>query len=98
MTNHYFATLLQCSKDSIVLDLDGDDEFIGRNVLKLFNWGYQTKKSGVLYSNFYWYQQPSTLMFGMNSEYGEAEKKKNLYRTAPMRYSHLRSFRAELLH
>jgi glycosyltransferase involved in cell wall biosynthesis len=94
MTNHYFGTIFHCRKDSIVLNLDGDDEFIGRNVLKLFNWGYQTKKSGVLYTNFYWYQQPTTLMYGFTSEYSEHEKKNNLYRTTGMKYSHLRSFRA----
>ena len=32
--------------------VDADDELIGRNTLKMFNWVYQTKKSGVLYSNY----------------------------------------------
>jgi hypothetical protein len=46
--------------------MDGDDEFIGKNALKLFNSIYQTRKSGVVYSNFYIYQQPTHLGYGMN--------------------------------
>ena len=67
LANHYFGTLLHCGKDAVALHVDGDDELIGRNVLKVFNWAYQTKKSGVVYSNFFWFQQPSTLMYGFTS-------------------------------
>jgi hypothetical protein len=35
--------------------VDGDDELIGKNVLKLFNIAYQKKKAGFIYSNFYTY-------------------------------------------
>ena len=65
--NSYFASIHHCSRDSIVLALDGDDEFIGRNVLKTFNWAYQTKKAGAIYSNFYSYQQPYTVGYGFTS-------------------------------
>jgi hypothetical protein len=58
------ATTNHCSKNSIVLTVDGDDELIGRNVLKLLNWGYQTKKAGVIYSNFYFYYQPIEVNVG----------------------------------
>lgn len=93
LQNIYLASLNQCSKDSIVVTMDADDEFIGRNVLQVFNWGYQTKKSGVIYSNFFWYQQPQTLMYGFTSEYNDNEKKNNMYRNSPMKFSHLRSYR-----
>jgi len=42
---------------------------IGRNVLKVFNWAYQTKKAGVIYSNFYLYEQPKDVKLGFTSEY-----------------------------
>lgn len=47
-----------CGNDSIVVTLDADDEFIGRNVLKVINWVYVTKKAGVFYSNFVYWPQP----------------------------------------
>lgn len=96
LENIYIATHDYCSEDSVVLNLDGDDEFIGKNVLKIFNAGYQTKKAGVLYSNFYWYEQGGNLMYGFTSEYTDAEKKNNMYRQSPQRFSHLRSYRTEL--
>ncbi len=37
--------------------VDGDDELIGKNALKLFNIAYQKNKAGVVYSNFYFYNQ-----------------------------------------
>jgi hypothetical protein len=56
--NIYLAVMHHCSMDSIAVTVDADDELIGRNALQVFNWGYQTLKSGVLYSNFIWYHQP----------------------------------------
>lgn len=58
-----------CPYDSVVVTLDADDEFIGRNVLQVINWGYQTKKAGVLYSNFFYYQPGVVLKKGFTSEY-----------------------------
>ena len=59
--NSYFASMNHCSKDSIVAIVSGDDELIGRNVLQVFNWAYQTKKAGVIYSNYYNFQQPQSV-------------------------------------
>jgi len=53
MNNRFFGVLNHCSKDSIVIMNDADDELIGRNTFKLFNWAYQTQKAGVIYSNYY---------------------------------------------
>ena len=95
LSNHFFGALLQCEKNSIVLNLDADDEFIGRNVLKLFNQAYQTKKSGVVYSNFITYYQPQGIMdLGFTIPYKETEKKQNKFRETDMKFSHLRSFRS----
>lgn len=62
----------------------------------MFNWGYQNKKAGVLYSNFIRFQHQKTLMYGFTSDYGEDVKKENLYRYKTMQFSHLRSYRNEL--
>jgi hypothetical protein len=82
-----------CSPDAIGLNLDGDDEFIGKNVLKTFNAAYQNLKAGVLYSNFYWHNQPTQTMIGFTSDYLQTEKDQNLYRARPNKFSHLRTFR-----
>lgn len=57
MENDYNANHKYCSEDAISMHLDGDDEFIGKNVLKIFNAEYQRRKAGALYSNFYFYSQ-----------------------------------------
>jgi glycosyltransferase involved in cell wall biosynthesis len=96
LENIYIATHEYCSTDSIVLNLDADDEFIGKNVLKTFNAGYQQFKSGVAYSNFFWYEQGENVMLGFTSDYTDKEKEYRKYRQAPQRFSHLRSYRTEL--
>ena len=75
------------------MNIDADDEFIGKNVLKVFNAGYHSKKAGVLYSNFYWYDQGKNIMLGFTSEYTQNDKNSANYRRAPQRFSHLRSYR-----
>jgi hypothetical protein len=35
------------------MNVDADDELIGKNVLKIFNAAHQKLKAGVIYSNFY---------------------------------------------
>ena len=69
MPNHFFGTIYHCKKESIVLHVDGDDELIGTNVFKVFNWAYQKQKAGVVYSNFYNYNQPKHLITGFTSAY-----------------------------
>ena len=55
MENIYDAVFNVCSDDSIVLIVDGDDELIGKNVLKVFNANYQKLKGGYIYSNYFTY-------------------------------------------
>jgi len=71
LSNQYFSMLYQCPKDSISMVLDADDEFIGRNLLKVFNEQYQTRKSGVLYSNSYFYSLSHTFIKWGNKEYDD---------------------------
>lgn len=67
LENTYIAIHKYCSPDSIVVNVDADDELIGKNVLKIFNAGYQFHKAGVIYSNFYWYDQGRNIMLGFTS-------------------------------
>ena len=64
LPNIYFATINHCSSSSIVLTVDGDDELINRNTFQLFNWGYQTMKLGVLYTNHIEYIQTERIIKG----------------------------------
>jgi len=82
-----------------VLTLDADDELNGRNTFKLYNWGFQTLKSGVLYTNYYRLTSPNQgIKMGLTSIYTDEEKSQNLYRKTNWKTSHLKSFRSELLH
>lgn len=67
LQNIYRASINHCSADSVVVTVDGDDQIIGRNVLKTFNWAYQLYQSGVVYSNFYYFQQPKTIKMGFTT-------------------------------
>ena len=94
--NLYYGSVRHCAAEAVVLNLDADDELIGRNVLQVFNWAYQTRRAGVVYSNFYFYQQPVAARPGFTEQYSEQERAGSLYREVKMKYSHLRSYRAEL--
>jgi glycosyltransferase involved in cell wall biosynthesis len=62
MENIYDAELNYCSEDSITLTLDGDDELIGRNAIKLFNANYHRLQAGYLYSNYYYFDSPAQII------------------------------------
>lgn len=73
LSNIFTAAKHYCSDDSIVMSIDGDDELIGRNVLKIFNAEHQRLKAGVIYSNFYYYdQKEGKIMNGFTEEYSDA--------------------------
>ena len=97
LPNHYFAVINHCHNDSIVLNIDGDDEYIGRNVFQLFNNAYQKKKAGMVYTNYYWYNG-SKIIEGFTKAYSEHERNNSLYRSLKMKFSQTRSFRAELIY
>ncbi len=77
--------------------MDAGDEFVGRNVLSVLNWAYQTKKAGVVYSNFFRQSREGELSRGVAGDYNEEEKKETLFRNVPAKFGRLLSFRNELL-
>ena len=93
MENDYNANHLYCSEDAISVHLDGDDEFIGKNVLKIFNAEYQKLKAGALYSNFMFYSLNKWANNGFTNEYPQHIKDQNKFRTSPMYFSHLKTYR-----
>ena len=48
--NFYYAGNVYCSENSIMVHIDGDDELLGKNVLKVLNSVYQKQKPGFVYS------------------------------------------------
>lgn len=52
MPNLRYAALNFCKSYEIFLIIDGDDELISKNVLKLFSAIFQQTKSYFVYSNF----------------------------------------------
>jgi hypothetical protein len=75
LENIYNAVMNSCSEDSIVLNLDGDDEFIGKNVLKIFNANYQRTNAGVIYSNYLRVKAGDRIELGLTKYYPENVKK-----------------------
>ena len=69
LENIYKGVHEYCSEDSIVMAVDGDDELIGRNVLKAFNAAHQQTGSGVIYSNYARYIQGNILRQGDTLDY-----------------------------
>ena len=69
LENIYDLIMNHCSEDSIVFNIDADDELIGTNVFKVFNAEYQRTKGGVLYSSIYRYIQGVFIGFNQTSEY-----------------------------
>jgi hypothetical protein len=57
--------------------VDGDDELIGKNVIKVFNAAHQKLKGGVIYSNYYFFALDKKLFVGASAEY-PMEVKKNI--------------------
>ena len=51
--------------------IDGSDELIGWNTLKLFNAIYQGKTLGYVYSNFYDYSEGQKVTDGQISQHTE---------------------------
>jgi hypothetical protein len=96
LENIYNGVHGYCSEDSIVHIMDGDDEYLGKNVLKIFNAAYQKLKGGVIYSNFYGYNQGVQIVLGFTLDYDEDIKRKGSYRTEVTHFSQLRTFRQEL--
>jgi hypothetical protein len=69
LENILAASRSHCPKNSISLNIVGNAELIGKNVLKMFNAIYQTNKISIAYSNFYHYNQGGPIIRGYNTAY-----------------------------
>jgi hypothetical protein len=72
--------------------VDGDDELLGRQVLKVFNAVFQEKKLWFVYSNFL----TVTGAIGFSRPFPTNTIKGNSYRSYPFVTSHLRAFYTKL--
>lgn len=94
LANIYRAATEFCDPNDIMALIDGDDELLGVNVLKVFNSVYTKKKLDVLYSNFInSNRRDNKVGLGWSRAYTVDEKKFNLYRDFSTQMFPLRSFR-----
>jgi hypothetical protein len=92
MPNLRTAAQQYCRPSDIYLIVDGDDELLGRQVLKLFNAVFQSTKAWFVYSNFLNIQG----MVGYSRPYPAHIRTGNKYRQYPFVTSHLRAFYTQL--
>lgn len=52
LANIHKAITNYCKSGEIVMLLDGDDSFLGRQVMSLFNAVYQKNRAGLVYSRY----------------------------------------------
>jgi hypothetical protein len=71
--------------------VDGDDELLGRYVLKLYNAVYQKMKIFSMYSNYIEVRSERYLTLGVSLPYPSSTKHTNTYRLDKHYYSHLKS-------
>lgn len=87
-----------CSKDSFVVNLAGNDEFIGRNVLKIFSAVSQQEDGPLLmYSNSYFHWPGASFDYGIAGIYSEAEIKDKKFRTDRLKHEYPFFFHSQLL-
>ena len=81
-----------CKPYEIFLIVDGDDELLGRQVLKLYNSIFQKEKSWFVYSNFLSIRGN----VGYSRPFPDKIISSNTYRKYPFVTSHLRAFYTQL--
>jgi hypothetical protein len=69
MANIYHAVYDYCRSGEILAIVDGDDELIGRQVLKLFNAAYHRTKAFAIYSNHIESKKDIFLQIGISKPY-----------------------------
>ena len=93
MPNLRNAALKNCRNDSIFIAIDGDDELIGKQVLKLYNAVYQQQQAYVVYSNWISFD----MRVGNSYRYDQFIIKNNLYRKdKTFHFAQLRSYYTKL--
>lgn len=89
-----------CNYGEIFYTLDGDDELVGTQVLKIYNAIYQQEKPYCLYSNYISYDPrpffSKKILVGMTNDYPSFIKKANDYKDYFHHYGHLRTFMTDL--
>lgn len=90
LENIHNAIMDHCDPDDIVVLLDGDDWFPGKNVLKYVNEQYNEHDCWIMYGQANW----TNGQRGFASAYSPQEFEN--VRKSPFRISHLRTFRAGL--
>jgi hypothetical protein len=93
MGNIRAAATTHCKPEEIFMIIDGDDELVGRQVLKLYNAVFQEKKLYFVYSNFL----TATGSIGFSRPFPPTTIRRNSYRDYPFVTSHLRAFYTKLL-
>lgn len=92
MPNLRTAATNFCEPHEIFLVVDGDDQLLGRQVLKLFNARFQETNSWFVYSNFMSFVGNTGFSRPLKEEVMEA----NSYRQTNFVTSHLRAFYTKL--
>lgn len=92
MPNLRNAAKNYCKPEEIFLIVDGDDELLGKHVLKLFNAVFQEKKLWFVYSNFL----STSGGVGFSRPFPARTIESNTYRAYPFVTSHLRAFYTKL--
>jgi hypothetical protein len=93
MPNLRKAALEYCKPNEIFVIVDGDDQLIGRQVLKLFNSQFQAKNAWFVYSNF----MSFVGNVGFSRPFKAEVVEENRYRQANFVTSHLRAFYTQLM-
>jgi hypothetical protein len=97
MENIYNAITNDCQLGEIAVMLDGDDSFIGTNVLSFLNALYQKEKLAMMWNNFIQITTNSRPAMGFSRSYENYDVSYKHYRATGMFYSsHLKSFFVDL--
>jgi hypothetical protein len=80
------------------LILSGKEELVGRKAFKVLNSKFRENKYNLLYANGYIFnQEGKDEKFIPSSNYSLKEKKDNLYRHIPIKYSNLVAFKTKMI-
>jgi hypothetical protein len=78
--------------------IDGEDELLGTQVFRVLNAFYRKHSANVVYGNFVEYHSIQQLLrLGFSTEYDDAEKRDNTYRSIGQKFGNLKSFKTRLI-
>ena len=97
MENIFNAITYDCQEGEIAVMLDGDDSFIGTNVLSLLNTLYQKERVAMMWNNFLEIEENSRILMGFSRDLDDYQKSSGHFRaTNKFVSSHLKSFYVDL--